>query len=130
MVAAKLTATETAMATTTTIKQQSTNRSSKRNGGDGDGDGNSEGDNRRRWGRWRRHGNRGNGNGHGIDGCRFFWHFAVRKTNRQIKKLFRCTCTEYYLLFCSTKIRGFWPNFVFHKDSWFFLSIVFYLELY
>jgi hypothetical protein len=32
------------MATTTTIKQQSTKRGSKRNGGDGDGDGDSDGD--------------------------------------------------------------------------------------
>jgi hypothetical protein len=26
-------------------------------------------------------------------------------------------------LLCSTKIRGFWPNFVFHKDSWFFNEV-------
>jgi hypothetical protein len=31
------------MATTTTIKQQSTKRGSKRNGGDGDGDGDEDG---------------------------------------------------------------------------------------
>ena len=55
-------ATEKAMVTTTTIKQQSTKRGIKTNGGDGDGggdavgdgDGNSEGDSRRRRGRGRR----------------------------------------------------------------------------
>jgi hypothetical protein len=36
--------TVTAMATTTTIKQQSTKRGCKRNGGDSDGDGDGDGD--------------------------------------------------------------------------------------
>ena len=92
---------ETAMVTTTTIKQQSTKRGNKRNGGDGDGigdgDGNSEGDSGRHRGRRRRHGNRGDGDGHGGDGCRFLGVanlIEVRKANCQINNAFR---SEYYL---------------------------------
>jgi hypothetical protein len=90
------------MATTTTIKQQSTKCGSKRNcnNGDGDGDGNSKNDSWGRWGRRRQHGNCGDGDGHGGDGCRFLGVanlIKVRKADRPIKDIFRCTCTEYYL---------------------------------
>jgi hypothetical protein len=32
-----------------------------------------------------------------VAGFLFFRCFEVRKANRQIKNLFHCTCTEYYL---------------------------------
>jgi hypothetical protein len=32
-----------------------------------------------------------------VAGFLFFRCFEVRKVNRQIKNLFHCTCTEYYL---------------------------------
>ncbi len=63
MAAATVSATETemetAMAKTTTIKQQSTYRGSKRNGGygDGNGHGNVDGDRKsEQWQQWRQHG--------------------------------------------------------------------------
>ena len=65
--------------------------------GDGNGDGNSEGDSGQRRGRWRR-----DGDGHGGDCCRFLGVANLiedrgKEANRQIKDVFRCTCTEYYL---------------------------------
>ena len=40
------------------------------------------------------------GDSHGGDGCRFLGVanlIEVRKADRPIKDIFRCTCTEYYL---------------------------------
>jgi hypothetical protein len=94
------------MATTKTIKQQTTKHGSRRNGGDGDCDGDGDGDRNieghsgQCQGRQRQHVNRGNSDGHGGDGCRFLGAanlIEVRKANRQIKNVFHCTCTEYYI---------------------------------
>ncbi len=87
------------------------NQTTIRNGCDGDGDGNgvenSEGDSgwwRRRRRRQRRE--RGGGGDTAIAAMATamavmvagsFMRFEVRKANRQIKYLFRCTCTEYYI---------------------------------